>query len=99
MAVVGVEQSAKGRREGRKGPVKTAKVTVTVPADLVEAATARVKSGRAPSLSAYVSGALAARLAVDEERDAFLVFLDRLDEELGAPSDEEYAWARQFASR
>ena len=76
---------------------KTAKVTVTVPANVLGAAAAQVDAGRAPSLSAYVSEALAKQVAVDEERDALLAFLDRLDAELGPPSQDDYAWALRFA--
>jgi hypothetical protein len=84
---------------GRETPVKTAKVTVTVPGDVLEAAAAQVQSGGAPSLSAYVSRALAAQVAADEERGAYLAFLDRLDQELGPPTEADYEWARQFASQ
>ena len=83
----------------RRGRSKTAKVTVTVPEDVLGAAAARVDAGRAPSLSAYVSEALARQVAADEERDALFAFLDRLDQELGPPTDEEYAWALRFANQ
>jgi hypothetical protein len=78
---------------------KMAKVTVTIPAETLEAAAAEVRSGKAPSLSAYVSKALAAQVAADREGDSYLAFLDALDEELGAPSDADYEWARRFASQ
>ncbi|MBI3980070.1 MAG: hypothetical protein HY331_18000 [Chloroflexi bacterium] len=99
MKVVRTEQGGTVRRSGRKGPGKTVKVTVTVPAALVDATVARVEADQAPSRSAYVSQALEAQIAADEGRDAFLEFLDRLDEELGAPTEEEYAWARRFAGQ
>jgi hypothetical protein len=75
------------------------KVTLTMPADTFEAAVARVEAGAASSLSAYVSRAVAANIAADAEGDAFLAFLDKLDEELGPPGAEDYAWARRFASQ
>lgn len=76
---------------------RTRKVTVTIPAETLEAALERVEEGKASSLSAYVSKALADRVAADGQEDSFLAFLDRLDEELGPPSAEDYEWARRFA--
>jgi hypothetical protein len=84
---------------GREPSTRTAKVTVTVPGDVLEAAAAQVQAGGAPSLSAYVSRALAAQVQADEERSALLAFLDRLDEELGPPTEADYAWACEFASQ
>ena len=79
-------------------PARSAEVTITLPADVLAAATAQVAAGQAPSLSAYVARALEAQIAVDQEHDGFLAFLDRLDKELGTPTDEDFAWARRFAS-
>lgn len=99
MNLVRSKTSGRERSAGRKPRGRTVKVTVTVPAESLTAAVAKVKTGQEPSLSAYMSRALAAQLAADEERDAFLAFLDRLDEELGPPSDADYAWARRFAGQ
>lgn len=92
---------SKGVSTGPRGPSRsrTSKVTVSIPSDILEAATKQVREGNAPSLSAYVSEALAERLSAVTERDAYLEFLDRLDEELGPPSDEDYVWARRFISQ
>lgn len=87
------------RRRGSGVGARTEKVTVTVPGNLLAAAAARVQAGGAPSLSAYVSDALARQVMADAQGDAFLALLDQLDEELGPPSEADYAWARQFASR
>jgi hypothetical protein len=78
---------------------RTTEVTLTLPTDVLAAATAQVAAGQAPSLSAYVAKALAAQVAVDQEHDGFLAFLERLDKELGTPSDEDFAWARRFISQ
>jgi hypothetical protein len=85
------------RDEGKKLRARMAKVTVTIPAETLKAATANVQSGKAPSLSAYVSRALATQVAADEKHDAFIDFLDCLDAELGPPSEADHAWALQFA--
>jgi hypothetical protein len=86
------------RRRTSRG-ARTAKVTVTVPTDLIDAATSNVEAGRSPSLSAYLSDALAKQVAADREQDGLIALLDRLDEELGPPTAAEYAWARRFVSQ
>ena len=45
--------------------MRTERVTVSLPADVAAAARAAVESGDAPSVSAYVAGAVQARLARD----------------------------------
>lgn len=87
------------RRRGGSGATRTAKVTVTIPGDLLAAAAARVQSGDSPSISAYVSDALARQVQSDSEGDAYLALLARLDEELGPPSEADFEWARQFIRR
>jgi hypothetical protein len=82
-----------------KAGTKTRKVTVTIPANLLEAASARVAAGCAPSLSAYVSKALKKQVEADQAGDPFLALLDEWDREFGPPSAEDYAWARRFASQ
>ncbi len=84
-----------GRAHRTRGPATRARVTVTIPAETLEAATARVQKGAAPSLSAYVSAALADKVASDAERDSYIAWLRKLDEELGPPSAEAYEWARE----
>jgi Arc/MetJ-type ribon-helix-helix transcriptional regulator len=69
----------------------TTKIAVSLPDDQVAAARTAVAEGRAPSVSAYVSEALARRSIEDE----LLQLLDE-DEASGTPStDEHRAWARQ----
>ena len=54
------------------GMTAKAKIAVTLPGELVEAARAAVQAGRAPSVSAYVAGALEQRVKL-EDLDALLV--------------------------
>lgn len=65
-----------------------AKIAVTLPSDLVEAARAAVQAGRAPSVSAYVAGALEQRTKLDD-LDALLTEL--LAETGGPLTDRERA--------
>ena len=68
----------------------TAKITVSLPDELVRVAREAVNDNRAASVSAYVADALRAyesRYTLDE-------FLDEMDAELGPPGPEAEAWAR-----
>lgn len=65
-----------------------AKIAVTLPADLVEAARSAVQAGRASSVSAYVAGALEQRVKLDE-LDALLA--EMLAETGGPMTDGERA--------
>ncbi|HEX8859769.1 MAG TPA: toxin-antitoxin system antitoxin subunit [Actinomycetes bacterium] len=69
----------------------TAKIAVTLPPELVEAAKRAVDAGRAPSVSAYVAQALARQ----ERADSLAELLDELIDQHGEPSSADYAWARQ----
>lgn len=69
----------------------TVKIAVTLPPEQVKAAKLAVKEGRAPSVSAYVSAALAQR----EESDGLVALIAEMTAEVGEPSEEDYAWARQ----
>jgi hypothetical protein len=72
-----------------------AKVALTIPAEVLEAAKKEVEAGHAKSLSAFVSA------AVDEKlrRDDLAEFLDALDSEHGAPDEAARAWARKTLAR
>lgn len=48
------------------GMTAKAKIAVTLPSDLVEAARSAVQAGRAASVSAYVAGALEERAKLDD---------------------------------
>jgi Arc/MetJ-type ribon-helix-helix transcriptional regulator len=69
----------------------TTKIAVSLPDEQVAAARAAVQAGQVPSVSAYVSQALAQRTANEE----LLAMLDADDAELGPPAAEQYAWARR----
>jgi len=67
------------------------KIAVSVPEELVAEAEAAVASGRASSVSAYVSQALGEKT----RRDRLIDVLDEMDRELGPPSPGAQTWARQ----
>ena len=95
MAIARTEQGQAATRRQTGVRAKTRKVTVTIPADTLGAAVTKVQEGYAPSLSAYISQALWEKVARDSGRDTYLEWLKQLDEELGPPSPEAYAWARE----
>jgi Arc/MetJ-type ribon-helix-helix transcriptional regulator len=68
---------------------------VSLPDELVEAARAAVRDGRAASVSAYVADALREKSG----RYTLADVLDRLDAELGPPGPEADAWAKREADR
>jgi Arc/MetJ-type ribon-helix-helix transcriptional regulator len=63
----------------------TTKIAVSLPDDVVEHARRAVKEGRAASVSAFVSEAMAARIR-DERLDDYL---DELLEKSGGPMTDE----------
>ena len=67
------------------------KIAVSLPEELVDHAEAAVRAGRAASVSAYVSEAMAAQARDDE----LIRVLDAMDREHGKPSKEAEAWARR----
>lgn len=69
----------------------TTKIAISLPDEQVEQAKRAVFEGRAPSVSAYVSDALARRNA-DEELAEMLA---EMKTEHGDPAPEDYAWARR----
>lgn len=69
----------------------TTKIAVSLPDEQVEEARAAVAAGRAASVSAYVSQALARRSADVE----LLALLAEDDERYGPPSAQDYARARE----
>jgi len=69
-------------------PMATEKITVTVPAEVLESARAAVASGSASSVSAYVSEAVRAR-AEREQRVAAVEY------RWGPFDDESADWARR----
>lgn len=73
----------------RYDPGMTAKIAVSLPDHLVEAARAAVREGRAPSVSAYIAAAIERQLVSDD----LGTLLADLDAELGPASAEDRAWA------
>ena len=86
-------------RVRRTSGSKRDRVTVTIPHDLLEAALRNVAAQKAPSLSVYLSQALAEKVAEDDGKDEYGAWLDQLDQELGPPSEEAYEWARKMLRR
>ena len=66
------------------------KIAVSVPEDLVAEAEAAVASGRASSVSAYVSEALGEK----SRNDRLIEALDQMDRDIGPPGKRAEAWAR-----
>ena len=71
--------------------MNSAKVALSIRADLLEQAKAQVATGRAKSLSAFVSDALDQKL----RRDELSAILDAMDAEHGPPSKAAKAWAKR----
>jgi len=73
----------------------TTKVALSISADAIARAKKEVRSGRAKSLSAFVSDALEEKL----HRDELSEVLDKMDAEHGRPDARASAWARKILSR
>jgi hypothetical protein len=72
------------------------KITISLPPEQVAQAHAAVQRGEAPSVSGYISAALAAVAPVlksEPEEDSLADLVADLIAEHGPPSPEDYAWA------
>jgi hypothetical protein len=69
----------------------SAKVALSIPADLLEQAKAEVATGRAKNLSVFVSEALDQKL----RRDELATILKAMDAEYGPPNRAAKAWAKR----
>ena len=69
----------------------TRKIVITLPEDQVAAARRAVAEGRSPSVSAYISQALARKNADDELAET----VAEIYAETGPPAAADRAWARQ----
>jgi Arc/MetJ-type ribon-helix-helix transcriptional regulator len=69
----------------------TKKITVSLPDEQVAVAQRAVAEGRAASVSAFISAALARR---DPDQEA-LEWLDEMAQEYGPITEEHTAWARR----
>lgn len=73
----------------------TSKITVTVPDELIDDARRAVESGRARSVSAYVSAAM----ATYQRRQTLGELLEEWEQELGPTSPESRTWAEREIAR
>jgi hypothetical protein len=73
----------------------SAKVALSIPADVLHLAKKEVAAGRAKSLSSFVSE------AVDEKlrRNELNAIVDAMDAEHGKPNKAATAWARRILKR
>jgi hypothetical protein len=73
----------------------SAKVALSIPAEVVRLARKEVAAGRARSLSSFVA------TAVDEKlrRDDLAAILDAMDAEHGKPTKAATAWAKRLIRR
>lgn len=69
----------------------TRKIAISLPAEQVAAARKAVAEGRAASVSAYISEALARRDGDDDLQE----MLAEIYAQAGPPGDADRAWARQ----
>jgi hypothetical protein len=69
----------------------TAKVALSIPSDVLRQAKKIVATGRAKSLSSFVSEALGEKL----QRAELSAILDAMDARHGTPSKEDRAWAKR----
>lgn len=73
----------------------SAKVAVSIPRDVLSEAKKQVRSGRAKSLSAFVTQAVAEKVRRNELEE----ILDAMDEANGKPSKADQAWAKRVLRR
>src|SRR5271166_226448 len=78
-------------REGMITGMTRKKIAITLPEEQVAAARRAVAEGRSPSVSAYISQALARRDADEELAET----VAEIYAETGEPTDADRAWARQ----
>jgi Arc/MetJ-type ribon-helix-helix transcriptional regulator len=69
----------------------TAKVALSIPADVLRQAKKEVATGRAKSLSSFVSEALDEKL----RRSELSAILDAMDAQHGRPNKGDRAWAKR----
>lgn len=67
----------------------TQKIAISLPDEQVVAIRSAVRQGRAASVSAFISGAVARA----EQEHSLATLLDELDKELGRPDELAMAWA------
>ncbi len=72
-----------------------AKIAITLPKDQLKRVRGKVRAGSAASVSGYISGVL----AKEEESESLRDLLRDMDKRFGAPSPEDYEWARRALTR
>lgn len=89
----GVSQNQLGRKVviGMIGSMTRQKIAITLPEEQVAAARQAVAEGRAASVSAYISQALARRTAEEEMAE----IIAEIYAQAGQPTEEDRAWARR----
>lgn len=70
------------------------KLSVSVPADVLVEAERLVEAGLAPSMSAFVTDALRAKVK-NRGSGGLRALLDEWDQEFGPPSEAAMEWARR----
>ena len=73
----------------------SAKIAISIPADVLRLAKKEVAAGRAKSLSSFVADAVDEKLA----RDELTAILDAMDAEHGPPGKAARAWAKRVVKR
>lgn len=73
------------------------RLSASVDAELLRAAEAAAKQGRAPTVSAWVNEALRLKLAHDRRLQALAAFIDGYEKEHGVITTEEIEAARRSA--
>ena len=73
----------------------SAKIAISLPADVLRLAKKEVAAGRAKSLSSFVAEAVDEKLA----RDELTAILQAMDIEHGAPGKAATAWAKRILER
>ena len=75
--------------------MNSAKVALSMPADVLRLAKKEVAAGRAKSLSSFVSEAVDEKLRLDELN----ALLDEMDAEHGKPDKAATSWAKRVLKR
>ena len=73
----------------------SAKVAISLPREILSEAKKQVRSGRAKSLSAFVTQAVAEKVRRNELEE----ILDAMDEVHGKPSKADQTWAKRVLRR
>lgn len=84
---------------GMMNGMTKAKIAITISEDLLVQVKDAVARGEAPSVSAYISGAVAYSLGKREGKRPLQLYIDMVKAEHGEPPPEAYAWADEQLRR